>query len=162
MKSLILIRHAKSDWADNSLSDFDRPLSGRGKKDAPKMAERLLDRKIRIDAFISSPAKRAAATAAVFAEAFGKKKDKIRFKDELYLAPVSVFREQVASLDDKYDTVAIFSHNEGITDYANMLTSVRVDNIPTCGIYAVKADIRSWKEFEGAQKDFWFFDYPKL
>jgi phosphohistidine phosphatase len=73
-----------------------------------------------------------------------------------------VFREQVASLDDKYDTVAIFSHNEGITDYANMLTSVRVDNIPTCGIYAVKADIRSWKEFEGAQKDFWFFDYPKL
>ena len=74
MKTLILVRHAKSDWGDPLLRDFDRPLNERGKKDAPKMAERLLERKIKIDAFISSPARRAAKTATLFAEAFGKKK----------------------------------------------------------------------------------------
>ncbi len=162
MKILLLIRHAKSDWAQTALSDIDRPLNGRGKKDAPKMAERLLERKIKIDAFISSPAKRAAMTAEFFAKTFGKKKEKIKFLKELYLASVPEFREQVTELNDKYDTVAVFSHNEGITDYANELTSVRVDNIPTCGIYAVKADIKSWKDFEKGEKEFWFFDYPKM
>ena len=162
MKILLLIRHAKSDWANPLLRDFDRPLNDRGKKDAPKMAERLLERKIRIDAFISSPAKRAAKTATIIAEAFGKGKDKIIFKDKLYLASPDFFRDTVKGLEKDWDTVAIFSHNEGITDYANELTSVRVDNIPTCGIFAVKADIKSWKEFEKAEKEFWFFEYPKM
>lgn len=162
MKTLILVRHAKSDWGDPLLRDFDRPLNERGKKDAPKMAERLLERKMKIDAFISSPAKRAAKTATPIAEAFGKKKEKIRFEEKLYLAAADVFRKLVSELDDELDTVAIFSHNDGITDYANMLCSVRVDNIPTCGIYAVKADIKSWKDFNEAEKKFLFFDYPKL
>lgn len=162
MKTLILVRHAKSDWGDPLLRDFDRPLNERGKKDAPKMAERLLERKMKIDAFISSPAKRAAKTATLIAEAFGKKKEKIRFEEKLYLAAADVFRKLVSELDDELDTVAIFSHNDGITDYANMLCSVRVDNIPTCGIYAVKADIKSWKDFNEAEKKFLFFDYPKL
>ncbi|MBL0234137.1 MAG: histidine phosphatase family protein [Chitinophagaceae bacterium] len=161
MKSLLLVRHAKSDWADASLGDFDRPLNERGKKDAPKMAERLLAKKVKIDAFVASPAKRAAKTATIIAEEFGRKKDKIIFKEELYLASATVFRRIVSELNDKFETVAIFSHNEGITDYANMLTNVRVDNIPTCGIYAVRSDIKSWSEFEEAEKEFWFFDFPK-
>ena len=161
MKSLLLVRHAKSDWADASLGDFDRPLNERGKKDAPRMAERLLAKKVKIDAFVASPAKRAAKTATIIAEEFGRKKDKIIFKEELYLASATVFRRIVSELNDKFETVAIFSHNEGITDYANMLTNVRVDNIPTCGIYAVRSDIKSWSEFEEAEKEFWFFDFPK-
>ena len=79
MKTLILVRHAKSDWGTPSLGDFDRPLNDRGKRDAPVMAQRLLDKKIKIDAFISSPAKRAKKTATVFAEAYDKKKDDIFF-----------------------------------------------------------------------------------
>ncbi|MBK8311908.1 MAG: histidine phosphatase family protein [Chitinophagaceae bacterium] len=58
MKTLILVRHAKSDWGNPSLSDFDRPLNERGKRDAPVMAKRLLDKKIKIDQIIASPAKR--------------------------------------------------------------------------------------------------------
>ena len=80
MKTLILVRHAKSDWGNPSLSDFDRPLNERGKRDAPIMAKRLLDKKIKIDQIIASPAKRAAKTAKYFAEAFDYKKDKIEFK----------------------------------------------------------------------------------
>lgn len=161
MKIVLLIRHAKSDWGDPSLSDFDRPLNGRGKEDAPVMAHRLLDNKIEIDAFISSPAKRAKKTAGIFAKAYKTKKDAMIFRDELYGASESVFWDVIANADKKFDSIAIFSHNPGLTDFANLLTSTRVDNIPTCGVFAVKAHCDKWKDFKEAEKEFWFFDYPK-
>ena len=149
MKYLILIRHAKSEWGDTSFNDFDRPLNERGKRDAPEMANRLAEKKISIDAFFVSPAKRAAKTAKAFAEVLDIKKKNIIFKEELYLASPSVF----------YD--AIFSHNEGITYFANQLTDARIDNIPTCGVFAIKVNCDKWKDFKEAKKEFWFFDYPK-
>lgn len=161
MKQLLLIRHAKSDWNNAGLSDFDRPLNERGKKDAPVMAQRLRDKKVNVDAFIASPAKRAAKTAKIFAEAFGQQKDDIIFIDKLYLAEPPVFFSVVEDTDDRYETIAVFSHNYGLTDFANLLTDVRTDNIPTCGIFALQADCTSWKEFKEAPKHFLFFDYPK-
>jgi phosphohistidine phosphatase len=160
-KKLLLIRHAKSSWADFSVKDFDRPLNDRGKRDAPVMAQRLLDKKIVIDAFVASPAKRAKKTAEFFITAYEKQKDEIIFIEELYLATPSVFESVIAQLDDRYHTIAVFSHNNGITDYANTLTDTRVDEMPTCAIFAVKADADSWKEFANSEKEFLFFDYPK-
>jgi phosphohistidine phosphatase len=161
LKTVLLVRHAKSDWGDPSLSDFDRPLNERGKQDAPVMAHRLLDNKVKIDAFISSPAKRARKTARIFAKAYKVKKDDMIFRDELYGAADNVFWDVVTTANNKFDSIAIFSHNPGITDFANLLTSTRIDNIPTCGIFAVKADCDKWKNFKEAEKEFWFFDYPK-
>ena len=161
MKQLILVRHAKSDWGNPGLNDIDRPLNERGKKDAPVMAKRLLDKNIKIDAFIASPAKRAAKTAKYFAETYNKKKDDIIFKEKLYLAEPAAFYAIVANTDNKLNSIAIFSHNFGITDFANMLTDVRVDNMPTCAVFAIKANCNSWAEFKEAKKEFWFFDYPK-
>lgn len=161
MKQLILVRHAKSDWDDPSLDDFDRPLNGRGKRDAPLMAERLLDKGVKIDLFIASPAKRANKTACIFAEAYKKKKDDLVFRDELYGAGEAVFFDVINKADNDHKTLAIFSHNPGITDFANLLTATRIDNIPTCGVFAIKADCKKWKEFASAKKEFWFFDYPK-
>lgn len=161
MKQLLLVRHGKSDWDKPGLADIDRPLSERGKRDAPAMAHRLLDKKIKIDAFISSPAKRAAKTAKIFAGEFGKKKDKIVYDDRLYLAEPAAFFEVIAGIDDDRSNVALFSHNNGITDFANLLTDMRVDNIPTAGVFAVKAECDSWRDFRHAKKEFLFFDYPK-
>ena len=161
MKNLILVRHAKSDWNNPGLADFDRPLNERGKKDAPAMAQRLLDRKVAIDAFITSPAKRAAKTAKIFAAAYGRKKDELLFKEELYLAAPHTFYSVIEKIADRFDSIAVFSHNEGITEFANMIADVRIDNIPTCGVFAVKADCKRWTDFRGAKKEFWFFDYPK-
>lgn len=161
MKTLLLIRHAKSDWGNLSLSDFERPLNERGKKDAPAMAQRLADKKVKIDAFVASPAKRAKKTAIVFAETYGLKKDDILFIDDLYGAETNTFYEVVSNLKNKFDTVAVFSHNPGITDFANLLTTVRIDNIPTCGIFCVQANCKSWIDFKNAEKEFLFFDYPK-
>jgi phosphohistidine phosphatase len=160
-KQVILVRHAKSDWANAGLDDFDRPLNERGKRDAPIMAKRLLDKKTPIDLFIASPAKRAAKTAKIFAETFGKEKDDILFIESLYLASTTTFYTVIESIADKHKSVALFSHNNGLTDFANLLTTTRIDNIPTTGIFAIKADCNSWADFKNAKKEFLFFDYPK-
>lgn len=161
MKTVLLIRHAKSDWDDPSLSDIDRPLNDRGKRDAPVMAHRLVDKKIPIDAFISSPAKRARKTASIFAAAYKTKKEDILTRDELYGAAEDVFYDVICNADKKHDHIAIFSHNPGITDFANQLTDARIDNIPTSGVFAIKVYCEKWNEFKEAKKEFWFFDYPK-
>ena len=161
MKTLLLIRHAKSDWNNSSLGDFDRPLNDRGKRDAPMMAHRLLDRKIKIDAFIASPAKRAKRTASMFAKEYKRDKDEIIFIEELYGAPARTFYDVITKTNDKFDSIALFSHNPGITDFANILTDARTDNIPTCGIFAVRIKGKHWRDFEEAQKEFWFVDYPR-
>ena len=161
MKHLLLVRHAKSSWGNFSVKDFDRPLNERGKKDAPVMAKRLLKRDITIDAFISSPAKRARKTAEAFVKEYKGNKEHIIFLDDLYLASSSAFADVIKDIDDRYDTIAIFSHNEGITQFANSLTDTKTDNIPTSGIFAVKIKSKHWSDFVNAKKDFWFFDYPK-
>jgi phosphohistidine phosphatase len=161
MKSILLVRHAKSSWEDLSMADFDRPLNDRGKRDAPAMAERLAQRHVEIDAFVSSPAKRARKTAEIFSKSLRQNKKDVQFKEELYEASEADFAEVVRSLPDDANVVAIFSHNPGITDYANSLTGSRIDNIPTSGIFAVKADVDDWKKFDSASKEVWFFDYPK-
>lgn len=161
MKQLIIIRHAKSSWDFSVLNDFDRPLNDRGHKDAPLMAKRLLDRKIAIDAFISSTAKRAFTTASYFAEAYHQKEKNIAALPELYHAGPSVFYEVISKIDDNLNTVAIFSHNADVTDFVNELTHIKVDNMPTCGVFAVTIDCEKWQDFRNAKKAFWFFDYPK-
>lgn len=160
-KQLLLIRHAKSDWGDFSLPDFERPLNERGKRDAPAMAQRLLDKKIKIDAFISSPAKRAKKTATLFAEKYKRDKEDIIFYEKLYAAAEHIFYDVIAGIKNKFDCIALFSHNPGITDFANQLTDAKIDNIPTCGIFAIKIDSDNWADFRNAKKEFWFFDYPK-
>ncbi|MBS1573825.1 MAG: histidine phosphatase family protein, partial [Bacteroidetes bacterium] len=132
MKTLLLIRHAKSSWDDLAMSDFERPLNDRGKRDAPMMARRLTDKKIAIDFFVSSPAKRAKKTAIFFAKEYGVEENDIVFKTELYAAPKDVFYEVIEKLDNSSSHVALFSHNPGITDFANSLTNVRADDMPTC------------------------------
>ncbi len=162
MKSLLLIRHAKSSWDDLSMKDFDRPLNARGKKDAPAMAKRLKkERQVSIDAIVASPAKRTMETAGYFAEEFDIKKKHIIQVPNLFDPTNERFLDAITNLDDEYSTVAIFSHNDGITYFANQLTNVHVDEMPTCAVFAIRMLNNSWKNFANADKEFWFFDYPK-
>lgn len=162
MKRLFLVRHAKSSWSQTDLRDFDRPLNDRGERDGPMMGERLRKTKASIDALISSPALRAKSTAILFAKELGIKEKKIIYLDELYHAGIENFFSVVENCDNDFKQIALFSHNPGITDFANILsTEARIDNIPTCGIFAVQADIKKWKDFKHSIKEFLFFDYPK-
>jgi phosphohistidine phosphatase len=161
MKILLLVRHAKSSWDDITMQDIDRPLNERGKKDAPEMAERLKEKDIKIDHILSSPAKRAKRTARFFAEAFNIDKDDIQIVGNLYEPSLQAFAQAVEALPDNKDVVAIFSHNPGITEYINSLTNVRIDDMPTCGVFAVSISEKNWSAFPQAEKQFLFFDYPK-
>lgn len=125
------------------------------------MAQRLAVMDAVPDLIVSSPARRAKKTAQLFAEQWGKREEDIVFKSELYHAPASVFYEVIEKLDDTRSMAAIFSHNPGITAFVNELSSVRVDNMPTCGIFAIRVRVDHWKDFARAKKEFWFFDYPK-
>lgn len=161
MKSLILVRHAKSSWDNVLQKDFDRSLNERGHRDAPMMARRLKERPVAIDAFISSPANRALTTAAYFAEAYSlKSKDIIQVPD-LYHASIKAFYEVISKVDNAFSSIALFSHNNGITDFINTLTDTKIDDMPTCGIFAIKVKIDKWEDFLKADKEFWFFDSPK-
>jgi phosphohistidine phosphatase len=161
MKTLILVRHAKSSWDEIGLDDAERPLNERGKKDAPQMARRLKDKNLKVDLFIASPARRAHKTAKYFAEEYGLSKKEILVLKDLYGASVGTFLEVISNIDDKHEVIALFSHNPGITELANTLTSVHIDNIPTCGMFAVQVTATKWTDFLKAEKLFLFFDYPK-
>lgn len=160
MKQLFIIRHAKSDQSFFG-NDFERPLNERGRLDAPVMAKRLLDKKYILDGLVSSPAVRAKKTAEAFAASLKIPSAEIIFVSALYHAAPEVFYEVVAGLPDELSMVGIFSHNPGISCFVNSLTEIKVDNMPTCSIFAVSSDIISWAGFNKAKKDFLFFDYPK-
>jgi phosphohistidine phosphatase len=161
MKTLLLVRHAKSSWDNASLSDFERPLNERGKEDAPLMAQRLKEKKIKINAFVSSPAKRAKKTAKIFMKEYGKDTEELVLIPSLYEASIKDFYTAIEQMDDKYDSVALFSHNPGISDFVNSLETFPVYDMPTCAIYALEIDTKSWEHFKEANKKFLFFDYPK-
>ena len=161
MKTVLLVRHAKSSWDDPLMVDFERPLNERGKKDAPIMAKRVKDKEISIDAFISSPAKRARKTAKLFAEVYKHKEENIIYKSELYHADAAAFYSVIENADNDDKCIAVFSHNPGITYFVNELTGVKIDDMPTCAVFALQADCSKWKDFKKARKNFLFFDYPK-
>jgi phosphohistidine phosphatase len=163
MKRLIVVRHAKSSEAEPGQKDFDRPLSDRGKKDASQMGQRLAGESISIDAFVSSPAKRARKTCKLFMAEYNRNRDEIIFVDRLYHAPSETFYEVISELNSEIQSVAVFGHNPGITEFVNTLTNtMHTDNMPTAGVFAVEADIRDWKEFQSAEKKFLFYEHPKM
>ena len=161
MKQLLIIRHAKSSWDISTLNDFDRSLNERGLRDAPMMAKRLHDKKVSIDAFVSSTAKRAFTTAKYFANEFGLNENLIIKKLELYHASSSVFYKVISDFNNDFNSIAVFSHNPGITYFVNALTKTKIDNMPTSGIFAINIHTNDWKNFYDAPKKLMFFDYPK-
>lgn len=161
MKTLILVRHAKSSHSFGTSSDFDRPLNDRGFREASEMGKKLYKKIIPIDQFVSSPAARAKTTAELFVAEYDRKLKEILFVPALYHADPAIFSEVVSKLGDSFDHIALFSHNPGITDFASSLTDTRIDNMPTSSVFAVTAQVSSWKDFLSAEKSFLFFYKPE-
>ena len=161
MKRLYLIRHAKSSWSNAALSDFDRPLNDRGTRDAPLIGQRFSKYKVEPDLILSSPAKRAISTAKIIAGEIGYPVKKILTDRCLYLADVPTLLKTVTSLDDTSNKVMIFGHNPGMTEFAETLTSYRIENMPTCSVVCVNFDVRTWKDAKRGEGDLVFFDFPK-
>ena len=163
MKTLYVVRHAKSSWADPGQEDFDRPLNDRGKRDAPRMGKRLKEKEINPDIMLSSPAKRALATCKRISDVLNYPKEKIKTENDLYHATDDTILSVVQGLKDKHNTAMIFGHNPGLTDFVNSLMSEekRIENIPTCGVVAFQLNIEQWSQLTWGIGKQMFFDFPK-
>jgi phosphohistidine phosphatase len=164
MKTLYIIRHAKSSWAVADQPDFERGLNERGKKDAPRMGKRLKEKNIHPDLIVSSSAKRAYSTAKKIAKVLNYPKEKIKKDPALYHAGEDTILSVIQELKDKHETVLLFGHNPGLTDFVNTLMNEEgnIENVPTCGVVAFKLQVDSWKDVSWGGGKMMFFDYPKL
>ncbi|MHB8708308.1 MAG: SixA phosphatase family protein [Desulfuromonadales bacterium] len=145
MKRLTLVRHAKSSWKNTALADIDRPLNGRGKGDAARMGLYLAERGIMPDIVLVSPARRARKTAQLLAAALPGATGRVLSDPALYEASATVLLDRVRALDETWQHVMFVGHNPGLTDFANLLSLVGVDNIPTCGVLVADLDIDCWR-----------------
>ncbi len=161
MRTLYLIRHAKSSWEDPTRDDFDRPLNKRGKRDAPIMGNRLRDNGADPDLVISSPAKRAVLTARTIAKAVGYEAGRIETDEAIYGGGASRLLGLIRRIDDANHRVMLFGHNPGLTWLAVDLTDARIDNMPTCAVLCIRFDVASWGEIKKGAGEVVFFDYPK-
>ena len=157
MKKIYLMRHAKSSWKDEKLSDHERPLKKRGIKDAKHMAQMLESKEYIPQRIICSTAERAVQTADVFAKACDYKKE-ITYSDKLYMAEVKDFYEVLKDLPDKVSSVMLIGHNPGMEAFLQVLTK-KVESLPTSSIAYIKVPVKSWSELneevEGELKKLW-------
>jgi phosphohistidine phosphatase len=161
VKQLILFRHAKSSW-DDDVTDVDRPLAGRGERDAPRMGKRLDARHARPGLILTSHAARAQRTAELVAKPLGIKRREVRVERALYLASPDEILAVVASQDDSVSCVLLVGHNPGLTELVNkLLPDLALDNLPTSGVVAIDLSTTSWRNVSTARAKLAYYDYPK-
>lgn len=144
MKSLLILRHAKSSWGDPEMEDHQRPLNKRGLKAAPKMGLLLRNKELLPDLILSSSAVRARTTAEIVAIASGYQ-GKIELMPALYAAPAQVFIEALAALPDVVQRVMVVGHNPGLEELVQELTG-KYEPLPTAALVCVHLPIQSWTE----------------
>ena len=160
MKTLFLVRHAKSSRDDPSLPDRDRPLDDRGKQDGPKMGKRLAKRDVKPDLLLSSPALRALTTAQLIAEEIGYKPKDIVVDDRLYASDADNLLAVIRALDRNLNRVMLFGHTPEFTDLAHRLSSEFIE-MPTCAIVEFNFDTKAWSDVGERKPAKVILDYPK-
>lgn len=165
-KIVVLIRHAKAVSSYGDHKDIDRPLTSRGVEEAKGMAYWLREKLALLTEFtplfLTSTALRTQETATIFAETLAYPLKKIQLHSQLYLPQEESFYEVIESVVDSVNALFIFSHNNGITDFANSLTNNRIDVIPTCGVAVFKVENTAWKNIRNATKEWLWFKAPDL
>lgn len=161
MRLLTLIRHAKSSWDDDTLSDFERPLNERGRRDAPAMAERLapeLERPLRI---VTSPAVRALSTARQFAIALRIEESSMRIEPRIYEASAGSLLAIVNALPDAEEHVLMFGHNPGFSDLGRLLVREPFTEMPTCAVATIAFDEPHWRDIVPGAGRLLRYRFPK-
>jgi len=157
MKTLLILRHAKSSWKDDTLSDHDRPLNKRGMKDAPRMGELMKELDILPDLILSSTAKRARATAEIVADESGFEGE-IQLSRDLYSFSPEAYLEALTDVPDEFQRLMIVGHNPGLEEILEALTG-SYERLPTAALVQISLPIEHWvelnEEIEGELINVW-------
>ena len=156
MKEFYLIRHAKSDWNDPDLTDFERPLNQKGLKDAPFMAEKLAYLNFNPELIVCSPSKRTTTTSELIS-----KKTATLYVSSIYEASLEDLIHLMNMLPSEHSSIAIIGHNPSIINLSNYLTGDIIDHMPSCSIIKIELAIDEWNEVTqgiGTKK---YFIHPK-
>jgi phosphohistidine phosphatase len=159
MKTLIVLRHAKSSWENTEISDFDRPLNLRGITDAPIVGQNIKNRKIKIDLTLCSPAKRTKATA-ILVRASAEIESAIEFDEKIYEASSLHLLQIVCKIDDSIDTALIVGHNPGSEDLVRLLTN-EIHRLPTASFAKISLNIEKWSDISNGSGSMDFLITPK-
>ena len=160
MKTLFLMRHAKSDWSDSAQSDFDRPLNKRGHSDAPRLATLLSSGGGLTDFVLSSPANRARQTAELVIES-GQLEVALGFDERLYLADSSTLSQVVRSADEGCQSGLVIAHNPGMEDWLADLSGCEL-RFPTAALACVQLDVGRWADVVDGCGQLQWFVTPRL
>ncbi len=151
MKTIYIVRHAKSSWVYEGIKDIDRPLKLRGINDAYLISQ-VLQKKISTpDVFVSSCANRALHTGLIFSYAFNFPLVNFTISKSLYSFSDGYLIKTVKALDDSFDSAIIFSHDHGINTFVNKFGNKQIDHVPTCGVIGIKFDINHWKNIKSGE-----------
>ncbi len=161
MRTLTLVRHAKSSWNHPGLADFQRPLNKRGERDAPRMGSRLATRNIKPQMILSSPAVRALTTAKVIASAVGYEATGIITDERIFHAYSDQLLEVIRGFDASLHHLMLVGHNPGLTNLVEQLAHAGISNIPTCGIVMLGFSVDHWRDVSDCAGEMLLFDYPK-
>jgi phosphohistidine phosphatase len=148
MKTLLILRHAKSSWKEEHLSDHDRPLNKRGRHDAPRMGKLIRKKGLQPQLIICSGAKRARETVELVTAACGYKGE-LRFSEELYAAAPEAYIRLLKAVDDRYDRVMVVGHNPGLEELLEGFTKEE-QTLPTAALAQVTLPIKRWRELKGS------------
>jgi phosphohistidine phosphatase len=159
MKTLLVLRHAKSSWENSEISDFDRPLNSRGLVDAPIVGQNIKNRNIKVDLILCSPAKRAKSTA-ILVRASGEIKSAIEFDEQIYEASSLRLLQVVSKIDDLIDTALIVGHNPGCEDLVRVLTN-EIRPFPTAALAKISLTADKWSEIVNGDGSLDFLLTPK-
>jgi phosphohistidine phosphatase len=160
-KTLILVRHAKSSWADPHLTDHDRPLNKRGIEDAPKMVRRLAKRGERPDAVVTSSALRALETAKVFASKLEIAESAFVVEPKIYGAGADELVELIRSFAEGLGNVLVVGHNPTLSELCHRLTGEEVGELSTCSVVTLRVPSGTWENVGRAKLELVDLDYPK-
>ena len=161
MKTLTIVRHAKSSWNHPGLSDRERPLNKRGERDAPLMGQRVREQGIRPSLILSSPATRAWTTARIIAAAITYPLEFLQREKSLYHASVAAILDVIVAQDPGFNSLMVVGHNPGLTDFANYLSPGLTNNLPTAGVVSVEIEQDDWDLFARPPTKLLLHDYPK-
>jgi len=160
-RSLIVIRHTKSDWGDFSQPDFDRPIKKERIDDAKRMAAKLKELELEPDLIICSPAKRTRQTAEYFCDKLKYDIDKVQFDKRIYESSVDDILQVVHETDEKVKTLVIIGHNPSLTYFANLFIEEKIEELPTTGVVWMEFKTDNWEIYRHTVAKRKYFLTPK-